>query len=655
MANSISSALLVATSGLRAAQAGIDVVTRNVSGAQVEGYTRKSAPLQSLALGDTSSGVRASEITRFVNTHLQRQVRNINSTTERLGVEDDFLGRFETIFGKPGDDIALTAKVGALADSFRALSVSPDLGTAQFKVVSAAEGIAQNLNLISSTVRSLREEADNAISESVTIVNDALAVVQDINLQIATFRAGGRSTAELEDQRDLQINKIAKEMDISYYERDNGEIYISTKAGRSLLDATFDADNPPLTFVRSPVILPGSAYYPPSVSAVVSGLNGVRIGGQDVTQELVGGRIAGYLNIRDEFLPATESQLDELAAQLVENFNFLDLQLFRDGTSIMPSNLTNQSLAASGSTTIEVTSVSNLSVGMRVHFANHDTTYQITSIDSAAVPPTFDVEQVGTTTGLTADVNSFTKITFGPAIPEVTNLTASAVGTGIDSATALSITSSVGMSAGMRIKFANHDTIYTVTYAGPLTAPPDAFTLTAGQFLLQPDGNGTGLQAAISANESISVLHPLPNIGGLASRITVNSIVTNNPWRVRDGTRVDSPGTLTSDNALPLKIISMFESLQSFTKNSGLSTSATLESFAGAAISFQAVRRTAVTTELTSQTLIRDTFDQRIKNDSGVNVDQELAYMLEVQNSYAANARVISAIKEMLDELLNIR
>lgn len=650
MSNSISSALLVATSGLKAAQAGIDVVTRNVSGSQIEGYTRKQATLETLALADTNSGVRVHEVTRFVNESLQRQLRSINSTTERLSVEDDFLGRFETIFGKPGDNIAITSKIGGLADAFRALSVSPDLGTSQFQVLSAAEGVVQNLNLLSQTIRSLREEADNAIKESVTIINDALTQIQDLNLQIATFRAQSRSTAELEDQRDLQINKVAKEIDISYFESENGEIWISTRAGKPLLDASFDPDSPALTFTNSPVIQATTAYFTPAASSVATGLYGLMIGSQDVTAELRGGRISGYFNIRDEFLPATEQQLDELAAQMIESLNFLDLQLFTDGTDILPANLRTQGALVAGDGSalapITVTDTTGLSVGMRVHFGNHDDTYQITSIVSATE---FTIEQVGTSTGLTTDVPAFEDIMFGPAITEITNLTAAAAGAGTTAGTnQLSITSTVGLSTGMRIKFANHDAIYTVTAVEPTGG------LAAGEFLIVPEGGGAGLQAAISANEAISVLHPAPTITGLAGRIKVNSTVVNNPWRVRDGTRLDTPSTLTGSNTLPLDIVSMFEDLRSFTKNTGLSTSATLEAFAAGALSFQAVRRQAARSELASQTLIRDTFDQRIKNDSGVNVDQELAFMLQVQNSYAANARVITAIKEMLDELLRI-
>ena len=474
--------------------------------------------------------------------------------------------------------------------------------------------------------------------------------MQDLNLQIATSRAQSRSTADLEDQRDIQINKVAKEMDISYFERDNGEIWVSTRSGKPLLDASFDPTNPSLSFINSPVIQSNNAYYPQSVSSTVTGLHGLMIGSQDITTEIRGGRIAGYFNIRDEFLPATEQQLDELAAKMVESFNANDLQLFTDGTNILPSNLRTQAALVTGdgttATPIDVTDTTGLSVGMRVHFGNHDDTYQITSIVSSTQ---FTIEQVGTSTGLTTDVPAFETLTFGPAITDITNLNSASVGAGTTAGTnQLTISSTVGLSAGMRIKFANHDTVYIVTAVEPTGG------LGAGEFLIQPEDGGTGLQKAISANEAISVLHPAPSISGLAGRIKVNTTVANNPWRVRDGTRPDTPSTLTGSNTLPLDIVSMFESLQSFTKNTGLSTSATLEGFAAGAVSYQAVRRQATQSELSSQTLIRDTFDQRVKNDSGVNVDQELSFMLQVQNSYAASARVITAIKEMLDELLRI-
>ena len=45
---------------------------------------------------------------------------------------------------------------------------------------------------------------------------------------------------------------------------------------------------------------------------------------------------------------------------------------------------------------------------------------------------------------------------------------------------------------------------------------------------------------------------------------------------------------------------------------------------------------------------------QRVSDTSGVNVDQEMANLLGLQNAYAANAHVLSAVKAMVDSLMQI-
>jgi flagellar hook-associated protein 1 len=648
---SLSNALLIATSGLRAAQSGIDAVTRNVSNAQVEGYSRKEVPLESVVFGDINGGVRAGELQRFVSEALLRQLRDSTSTSERLAVEDDFLGRFEQIFGKPGDQVSMTYKIGTLSDAFRGMTVSPDLSTNQLKVIDAAQSIVQNFTFVSSNIRRLREEADAALSVSVDKVNAALVEIADLNLKIATLQSQGKSSAELEDKRDLQINAVSKEIDITYFKLDSGQMTISTKSGLSLLDVTFDPTNPPMSFNKTPVILPTNGYVPPP-SSEYGGLGGVMLNGIDISADITGGHLKGYLNLRDTYLPQTQSQLDELAARLIQNYNFQDLQLFSNGTLNLPANSAVQAAVTTAATgvqsTIQIQDVSNLSVGMSLKFGSHDTIYQITGLNTATNEVTF--AQVSSTTGLTQDVAINDTVMFGPAVPQVINQTARTTGQGALAASPIEMTGLVGLQVGARIKFANHDTIYTVTAIG--TADGLA---SDQQFLIQPDGLGlTGLQASIAAGEGIQVMPPVSGVAGLSSAIRVNPTIINNPWRTRDGTRRESPSELTGDNTLVTNIVSMFEELQSFSINTGLTSSATLEGFATAMIAFEANRRSATQTQFNSQTVIKDNFDRRVKDESGVNIDQELAFMLQVQNSYSASARTIAAVKEMLDELINI-
>ena len=47
---------------------------------------------------------------------------------------------------------------------------------------------------------------------------------------------------------------------------------------------------------------------------------------------------------------------------------------------------------------------------------------------------------------------------------------------------------------------------------------------------------------------------------------------------------------------------------------------------------------------------IRDSFQET----SQVNVDQEMSMLIELQTAYAANARIISTVKEMMDVLMRV-
>ena len=54
------------------------------------------------------------------------------------------------------------------------------------------------------------------------------------------------------------------------------------------------------------------------------------------------------------------------------------------------------------------------------------------------------------------------------------------------------------------------------------------------------------------------------------------------------------------------------------------------------------------------QDIVLAALQQRMDDASGVNIDQEMTTLLNLQNAYAANARVLSAVKEMFDMLSRI-
>jgi flagellar hook-associated protein 1 FlgK len=50
--------------------------------------------------------------------------------------------------------------------------------------------------------------------------------------------------------------------------------------------------------------------------------------------------------------------------------------------------------------------------------------------------------------------------------------------------------------------------------------------------------------------------------------------------------------------------------------------------------------------------VVLNTLQNKMNATSGVNIDDEMAHLLALQNAYSANARVMSAIKDMYTALL---
>jgi flagellar hook-associated protein 1 len=82
-------------------------------------------------------------------------------------------------------------------------------------------------------------------------------------------------------------------------------------------------------------------------------------------------------------------------------------------------------------------------------------------------------------------------------------------------------------------------------------------------------------------------------------------------------------------------------------------TRITLGTYAGEILGSVASTAASTSSDYENQELLFNGFDERFKNISGVNLDEELANTITFQNAYAANARVITTVNGLFDDLLN--
>jgi flagellar hook-associated protein 1 FlgK len=143
---------------------------------------------------------------------------------------------------------------------------------------------------------------------------------------------------------------------------------------------------------------------------------------------------------------------------------------------------------------------------------------------------------------------------------------------------------------------------------------------------------------------------------GLAGRIAVNPAVAGDPSTLV----IYQAGTPAGDSTRPDFIYQRLTSTsQTFPSGTGIGTVSapfigSLPVYLRQVLSQQGEAATAASNLKQGQDVVLNALQQRFNDTSGVNVDQEMANLLTLQNSYGANARVLSAVKDMFDTLINM-
>ncbi|MCB1556523.1 MAG: flagellar hook-associated protein FlgK [Alphaproteobacteria bacterium] len=323
----------IALSGLRVSQQQLNTIASNVSNVNTDGYTRKILPQSNVVVGGELAGVRGEAITRFVDLNLERDFWTQVSTVKALDTKATYLNRIQEFHGPPEVEASIAAAVGALRDSFSALSDSPEDDFLQRAAVDQAGVVAKKMNDFSALITGMRNDAQDEMGVSIQKINDLLVQIAGINKQVKQNLSIGKTSAALEDQRDKAIKELSNEVEISFFIRGDGVLVVQTQEGVQL------ADERPETIYFNKGNIGASSYFPVSI-------NGIYVGGDprdfptaiEVTQTDLGGRLGALIELRDDILPRQLAEIDELAHKMALRFEAQGLRLFTDGSGQIPAD-----------------------------------------------------------------------------------------------------------------------------------------------------------------------------------------------------------------------------------------------------------------------------------------------------------------------------
>jgi flagellar hook-associated protein 1 FlgK len=585
---SLNSAAYIAFSGLSAAQVQISIGSSNISNADTTGYTEETANQVSTVTGGAGSGVEITGISTYVDKLLFKSLIGATSDLGSADTTNTYLTELEDLYGtvdgsssssSTSTGTSLANTLASFESALSSLSATPSSSSLQSAALQALNDVTTQLNETSDGIQNLRGNADQDIASSVQSVNTDLQQIASLNAEIKQVAATGQSTADLEDQRNTALEDVASKMNVSYYTTSSGDLQVYTASGQALVDSSGAHT---ISYTAASDVTSTTTY-------ASGGFSGITVNGVDITSQITSGKIAALVTLRDNTLPAAQSQLDELAKQLASSVNAVSNQ----GTSVPPpTTLTG---------TASVTSGSAFSATGTVRIAEVDSSGNLVSYQD------LNLASYTTVGSLVSAINGISGLS--ASVGSNGHLVISATGSG-DGVSINEMTSSVGSSGqGFSDYFGLND-LLTGTNASDIAVRSDLL-----------DGSASLPTSTLDASSTLT--------SGASVLSSGSQTMVNNLYSAMTGsTSFAGAGGLTA-------------------------TTGTFANYASSIVSYVATKASQASSAYTTKQTAQSTYSSSLSSESGVNLDQESARLSSLQNEYSAASELITTIDQMFSSLIS--
>ena len=657
----------IGLSGLNAAQWGLQTTSQNISNASTPGYTVENpvyaeASGQYTGSGWLGSGVDTVTVRRNYSQYLSTQLNNATSTNSALSANYAMAAQLSNLVGSPTGGIS--SAINAYFTGLQNVSNNPNSIPTRQTALSAAQTLATQLNAAGEQYDQLRLSVNQQLQTAVASINTYSSQIASLNGQIAAASAQGQPPNQLLDQRDQAVAQLSQLVGVSVVQNSSGyNVFIGNGQPLVVASQNFElgtavSQGDPSDLAVTYKGLAGASSPPPVQYLPASALPG--------------GTVGGLLQFVSQTLDPAESQLGAVATSFAAQVNAqnalgLDLSgntggnLFTVGSPTVYSNQAN-----TGNATLSVSFANPAqptSDDYALSFASG--TYTLTDTTTGTVVGTSATAPDGTTPigGLLLNItsgsmsagdsftiqptrgalNTFALATSNPSAiaasaPVLASAPSSNTGTGaitqgsvtagyqVGGTTTLTYDSSTGTLSGFQAGT-------TVTIAG---TPPTSIAIASSSTPV-PYSASQGATLTIDSTTT-----PVP--AGITNAVTVT--ISGTPANGDTFTIAPNTGTFDGRNALAMSKLVSNASLNGGTSTLTAAYASYVNNIGNAASQLKAAStsQTALVTQITSA-------QQGV---SGVNLDEEASNLLQYQQAYQANSKVIQAAESMFQTLMGI-
>ncbi|MFO7686481.1 MAG: flagellar hook-associated protein FlgK [Desulfobacterales bacterium] len=302
----------IGKSALLVHQQSINVTGHNIANVNTPGYTRQrvnlaaNSPLDS-SPGQMGDGVVAVNIQRVYDRYINARINTEQQGLGRWEAQKSAMQNLEVVFDEAGG-YGLDRIMTEFWSAWQELSNSPSGYTERVSLVSKSETLAWAFNKTAADLQQQRVDLDAVIQGGVDEINALASQIADLNRKIGEIETGPQNANDLRDRRDLLVTRLSELADVNTFEDGQGRISVSIGNGRPLVDnaqawrlgtTTNAAGHLNVTWIDSS----GTA--------------------ADITANINGGKLKGWLEVRDGAITDVLTRLDAMAANLADAVNTL--------------------------------------------------------------------------------------------------------------------------------------------------------------------------------------------------------------------------------------------------------------------------------------------------------------------------------------------
>ncbi|OGR20680.1 MAG: flagellar hook-associated protein FlgK [Desulfobacula sp. RIFOXYA12_FULL_46_16] len=301
----ISSTLSIAKTAIAAQQYGLAITGHNIANVNNSDYSLQNADqlnrTPALYAGFLfGTGVDTAQIRQSVDSLLENRLTDEKSTQAAFEEANSYMKVLEGYFDE-NSDASITSIMAEFWNSWHDLSNNPLGSSERVAVYEKGSNYADRLNKADADLSQLTVDLNNEITAALDQVNSISSQIAALNRQITGLEAN-RSANDLRDMRTALLNQLGTLINVDTFEQTNGSIVVNVANGSTLVNGV---DHYELSMDGERVMWQGSY--------------GTDL---DITDKISGGKLAGWLDVRDEIIPKFSNELDVQAREMIWAMNY---------------------------------------------------------------------------------------------------------------------------------------------------------------------------------------------------------------------------------------------------------------------------------------------------------------------------------------------